>query len=125
MPDYKIAARTLEIAKELGVIVKLSTRKNKKLDVFSDEKKVCSIGDIQYRDYHLYIEAEQSGEVSKGTAEKRRDAYRKRHGVYPVNSCGILQKCCYGFELLPIFYSAVFFYSKPLLVFSNPHYLPL
>ena len=72
---------------EFGVTVKLSARKNKKLDVFIDGKKVCSIGDNRYKDYHLYIEAEKKGEIVKRTAEKRRTAYRKRHRVYPINSC--------------------------------------
>ena len=86
--NYKIATRSKMIAQELGVTVKLSNRKNKKIDVFKDGKRICSIGDIRYMDYHLYIRAEKVGEVSKGTAEKRRDAYRKRHGTYPINSCG-------------------------------------
>lgn len=88
MLDYKIAIRTQKIAKEIGVTIKLSTRKNKKLDVFKEDKKICSIGDIRYNDYHSYKNAEEDGEVAKGTAEKRRTAYLKRHGVYPENSCG-------------------------------------
>ena len=38
-------------ASKLGVSVKLSTRKNKKLDVFKGDKKVASIGDNRYTDF--------------------------------------------------------------------------
>ena len=38
-------------AKRLGVEVKASTRKGKKLDVFKDDKKVASIGDKKYSDF--------------------------------------------------------------------------
>ena len=40
-----------ENASKLGVTIKVSTVKNKKLDVFKDGKKVASIGDIR-SDYY-------------------------------------------------------------------------
>lgn len=54
-------------AKELGVKVKQSTKKYKKLDVFKDDKKVASIGDLRYSDFL------QHGD------EDRRRRYKARH----------------------------------------------
>lgn len=85
---YNISSRTKKVAKEIGVSVKPSTRKNKKLDVYKNGKKVCSIGDTRYNDYHTYKAKERSGKVEKGTSEKRRKAYLSRHGAYRKNTCG-------------------------------------
>ena len=57
-------------AKALGVSVKPSTRKNKKLDVFRDGHKVASIGDIRYSYYLQHEDA------------KRREMYKARHENY-------------------------------------------
>lgn len=82
--NYKISSRTKRIAKEIGVTVKPSTRKNKKVDVFDDSgKKLCSIGDSRYQDYHLYKK-----EKGKALSEKRRNAYLARHGSYKKDTCG-------------------------------------
>ena len=54
-------------AKKIGVDVKPSTRKGKKLDVFKGGVKVASIGDKNYEDF------------TKHGDEKRRSAYKKRH----------------------------------------------
>ncbi len=54
-------------ARKIGVEVKVSTAKNKKLDVFKDAKKVASIGDIRYSDYL------QHGD------DTRKKAYKTRH----------------------------------------------
>ena len=48
---YKISQYSLDRAKELGVIIKPSRVKNKKIDVFKDDIKVASIGDVRYTDY--------------------------------------------------------------------------
>lgn len=64
---YKITPHTLKRAKELGVEVKPSKLKNKKIDVFKDGKKVASIGDIRYTDF-----------ATTGNKEQRR-LYRIRH----------------------------------------------
>ncbi len=48
---YKISQYSLDRAKELGVIIKPSKVKNKKIDVFKDGIKVASIGDVRYTDY--------------------------------------------------------------------------
>ena len=65
-PEYM--ARANERAKRLGVTVKRSTRRGKKLDVFDGSgKKVASIGDTDYEDF-----------LQHGDKE-RRTLYKKRH----------------------------------------------
>ena len=54
-------------AEAMGVTVKASTRKHKKLDVFKNGEKVASIGDIRYSDFL------QHGD------EARRKRYKQRH----------------------------------------------
>lgn len=54
-------------ARGLGVAVKPSTSKLKKLDVYKDGKKVASIGDLRYSDFL------QHGD------EERRKRYKTRH----------------------------------------------
>lgn len=63
----------------LGVKVKPSKTKGKKIDVFKNGKKVASVGAIGYKDYPTYLELEKQGKVAKGTAEKKRKAYKARH----------------------------------------------
>lgn len=71
---YQITAYTKKRAKELGVAVKPSTRKNKKLDVFKDGEKVASIGDTRYLDYPTYQKR-----FGKEIADERRRLYHARH----------------------------------------------
>jgi hypothetical protein len=56
-----------ENASKIGVTVKPSTVKNKKLDVFKNDKKIASIGDIRYADYLTHND------------DKRKENYLKRH----------------------------------------------
>ena len=56
---YQIKSYSYKKAKELGVEIKSSTVKNKKIDVFKDGKKIASIGDIFYSDYPTYLEKEE------------------------------------------------------------------
>jgi len=73
--NYTISEYTKKKARELNVTVKPSTRKNKKVDVFSkDGKKIASIGDINYFDYPSYIK-----ERGLEYANRRRELYRQRH----------------------------------------------
>ena len=71
---YHIKDYSYKQAKKLKVIIKPSTRKDKKIDVFKDNKKVASIGNKNYLDYPTYIQ--RKGEKY---AEKRRELYKKRH----------------------------------------------
>ena len=53
--QYTISDYTIEKVKQLKVTVRLSKQKNKKLDVFKDNVKIASIGDLHYKDYPMYI----------------------------------------------------------------------
>ena len=52
---YRITNYTRSRARSLGVTVKPSTRKGKKIDVFKGDKKVASIGAAGMNDYPTYI----------------------------------------------------------------------
>jgi hypothetical protein len=53
---YKITNYSFKKAKDLNVIIKPSTRKNKKIDVFSkDGDYIVSIGVVGYLDFPTYI----------------------------------------------------------------------
>lgn len=71
---YVITSYTREKAKNLGVTVKRSTVKGKKIDVFKNGKKVASVGALGYGDYPTFVR-------KKGLeyADKRRMAYKLRH----------------------------------------------
>jgi hypothetical protein len=71
---YRISARTRSIAKRMGLTVRPSTSKGKKIDVFRSGKKVASVGGAGYPDYASYIKSH-----GKAYADKRRAAYKKRH----------------------------------------------
>lgn len=77
--SYTPTARTIDLAAKLGVTVSPSTTKGKKLDVFKDGKKLCSIGATGYADYPTYLLMEERGQVPKGTAKIRRTSYKIRH----------------------------------------------
>ena len=79
MGAYTITNYTKQQAKKLGVVVKPSSVKGKKIDVFKDGKKVASIGAGGYWDFISYLKAEQEGRFPKGHAEKRRKLYKMRH----------------------------------------------
>ena len=53
---YRIKAYTKTQAKKLGVSVKPSKVKGKKIDVFKNGKKIASVGAIGYNDYPTYKE---------------------------------------------------------------------
>ena len=71
---YKITARQKANASKLGVVIKPSTVKGKKIDVYKNDVKIASIGALGYMDYDLYIK-------SKGLAyaNERRRLYKIRH----------------------------------------------
>jgi hypothetical protein len=77
---YKIRTYSKLQAKKLGVEIKPSTNKKKKVDVYNKAgKKVASIGALGMNDYPTYMELEKKKKVEKGTAEKRRKLYKIRH----------------------------------------------
>jgi len=78
--SYKIKKYSYEKAKKLGVIIKPSKTNGKKIDVFSKSgDKLASVGALGMNDYPTYKQKERTGEVSRGTAEKRKKAYKSRH----------------------------------------------
>ena len=70
---YDITNYSYEQAKRLGVEIKHSKNKNKKLDVYKNNVKVASIGSIKYKDYPTYLKED------KALAEQRKRLYKLRH----------------------------------------------
>lgn len=66
MPQTNLASARRNATK-IGVSVKPSTNKGKKLDVYKNDKKVASIGDINYSDYLQHKD------------DKRKAQYKARH----------------------------------------------
>ncbi len=71
---YRISSYTKTQAKKLGVDVKPSQKKNKKIDVYKDEKLVASVGSRGMEDYASHMQ--KKGKVF---ADERRKAYKDRH----------------------------------------------
>lgn len=72
---YRITQYTYKKAKKMGVTVKHSTNKTKKIDVFSKAgTKLASVGALGMNDFPTYIQ-------KKGMkfAKTRRRLYRMRH----------------------------------------------
>jgi len=72
--SYNITSYTQKRAKELGVQVKPSSIKGKKIDVYKNGKKIASVGAIGYSDYPTYIQSK-----GKEYADNRRKLYKIRH----------------------------------------------
>jgi hypothetical protein len=71
---YEIQPYSFTQAKKHNVIIKPSTRKGKKVDVFDKNQKfITSIGDINSKDYPSYLK------VDRTLAEERRRLYKIRH----------------------------------------------
>ena len=73
---YNITKYSYDKAKKLGLEIKPSTRKGKKIDVFQRKNGafINAIGDINYKDYPTYLEQD-----SKNYADERRRLYKIRH----------------------------------------------
>jgi len=72
--SYIISPYAYQMAKKLGIVIKPSTQKNKKIDVFENNKKIASIGALGMKDYQIYLKEE-----GKEFADERRRLYRLRH----------------------------------------------
>lgn len=71
---YEITKYSYRQAKRLGVEIKPSTNKTKKLDVYNKKgEKIASIGAIGYKDYPTFLKE------NKKLATRRRKAYKIRH----------------------------------------------
>ena len=77
---YSITKYSFDQAKKIGVTIKPSTLKNKKIDIFNkDGKKIASVGGVKkdgsyYKDFPTYVKTE-----GKEKADKRRRLYKIRH----------------------------------------------
>jgi hypothetical protein len=72
---YFIKPYTYKKAKQLNVIVKPSTNRTKKIDVFDKfGNKITSVGARGYADYPTYLNM-----FGKAYADKRRKLYKIRH----------------------------------------------
>lgn len=71
---YKIKPYSYIQANKLGVEIKPSTRKGKKIDVFRNGVKIASIGALGYKDYPTYLQL-----CGKTYADRRRKLYYIRH----------------------------------------------
>lgn len=101
MSNYILKKLQHEKAKKLGLEVKPSTKKNKKLDVFNKKgEKVASIGGIKkdgtpYNDYATYIIND-----GKKEADKKRKNYLKRHSKEPKSKDGKKTPSYYADKIL-------------------------
>jgi len=71
---YEITNYSKAKAKQLGVKIKPSKNKNKKIDVFKNDTFVASIGGAGYKDYPTYVK-----EDGLEKAKERRRLYKLRH----------------------------------------------
>jgi len=76
---YRITDYTKNRAKFIGVTVRPSKVKGKKIDVYLNGVKVASVGALGYPDYPTWMKLEAQGKVPKGTADARRRNYKSRH----------------------------------------------
>jgi hypothetical protein len=72
--SYKITDYSYQKAKQLNVDIKPSTNKNKKIDVFKNNKKIASIGAIGYLDYPNFIKKN-----GLEYANQKKKLYKLRH----------------------------------------------
>ena len=73
---YNITNYTKKQAAKLGVNVRPSKNKGKKIDVYKDDKKMASVGSINYNDYPTYIKTK-----GKKYADERKKLYKIRHST--------------------------------------------
>ncbi len=73
---YTITKYTQRQAKRLGVVVKPSTNRHKKIDVYTHNgtHKIASIGALGMMDYPTFLKT-----TNKTHANRRRIQYKRRH----------------------------------------------
>ena len=74
MSSYKITEYSKAKAKENNVSIKPSTNKNKKIDVYKNNVKIATIGDVNYKDFPNYIKSD-----GLTYAKERQRLYTIRH----------------------------------------------
>lgn len=81
MKPYKITYYTRLRAKDLGVTVKPSTVKGKKIDVFKNGKKVASVGALGYGDFPTFLK-EKGEEYAPNQGIKGFHGARCAYGIW-------------------------------------------
>ncbi len=71
---YKITDYTIKQADKYNLTVKPSNKKNKKIDVYKDDKLIGSVGSKTNFDYPTYMKTK-----GKSYADERRRLYKLRH----------------------------------------------
>tara|TARA_R110002153_G_scaffold43977_4_gene124106 strand:+ start:5190 stop:5468 length:279 start_codon:yes stop_codon:yes gene_type:complete len=71
---YKITSTQRSRAKKIGVTIKPSKQKGKKIAVFKNKKKVADVGARGYKDFDIYKKTK-----GKKFADNRRRLYKIRH----------------------------------------------
>ena len=71
---YEILPYTLKKARALGVQVRPSSSKKKKIDVYKKGKKIASVGGYGYDDYPTFMK-----KYGKTYANRKRRLYKQRH----------------------------------------------
>ena len=71
---YDISKKSYKVAKEYGLEIFPSKKKNKKIDVYQGGQYIASIGDNRYKDYHIYLK-----EQGMAYANERARLYYIRH----------------------------------------------
>ena len=74
---YVITAYTRRQARKLGVVVKKSTNKKKKIDVFKKGKKVGSVGATGYNDYPTFIKTRGKVYADRRAMKDAKATYKK------------------------------------------------
>lgn len=72
--SYKITKYTLARAKKIGVTVRPSSNRTKKIDIFRQGKKIASVGAAGMNDYPTFMKLK-----GKSFAKTRRRLYKMRH----------------------------------------------
>ena len=85
--SYVISNYTKSQARKIGVTVRSSKLKNKKIDILYNGKKLASVGDIRFKDYSIYLK-----ESGSKIAEERRRLYRVRHAKDSKRKVGGVEK---------------------------------
>ena len=71
---YEISPKSYKVAKQYGLQIQSSTKKNKKIDVYKQGEYVASIGDSRFKDFHIYLK-----EQGEAYANERARLYYLRH----------------------------------------------
>ena len=91
MRKYKLRKQHFTEAKRLGVEIKPSTNKGKKIDVLRPDDKKVSIGAMGYKDYLMYKdEDDELADVKRDAYHARHDCKNKKKGTAGYYACGIL-----------------------------------